>query len=110
MAGPGMDKNVLLVAAYWHDYAKLNEYQCDISGGKIAVTEYRKTTGHVVGSSYALMYYLIRHKMDIPDLDPIVHCMLSHHGRREWGSPVEPATREAWTLHAADMLSSRGCE
>jgi 3'-5' exoribonuclease len=33
--------------------------------------------------------------------------MLAHHGRKEWGSPVEPATNEAWILHAADMMSSR---
>lgn len=37
----------------------------------------------------------------------IGHLILSHHGRREWGSPVRPATPEAWAIHAADMLSSQ---
>jgi 23S rRNA maturation-related 3'-5' exoribonuclease YhaM len=43
----------------------------------------------------------------IPERDAVIHCMLSHHGRREWGSPVEPVTPEAYILHVADMLSSR---
>jgi 3'-5' exoribonuclease len=109
MAGPGVDTNVLLTAACWHDYAKLYEYRFDIVGQKIEVTDYCKTIGHVVGSTYALSDYLLarRDEVWIPGLDPITHCMLAHHGRKEWGSPVEPATEEAWTLHAADMLSSR---
>jgi len=41
-------------------------------------------------------------------LERIEHLLLSHHGRKEWGSPVEPLTAEAFILHAADMMSSRG--
>jgi 3'-5' exoribonuclease len=107
MAGPGVDKNVLLTAAYWHDYAKLYEYQFGIISGKIEVNEYCKTIGHVVGSTY---YFLEGSAKGLLAgfTSAVVHCMLAHHGRREWGSPVEPATREAWILHAADMMSSHG--
>jgi 3'-5' exoribonuclease len=35
------------------------------------------------------------------------HMVLSHHGRREYGSPIEPATPEAFVLHAIDSLDSR---
>jgi 3'-5' exoribonuclease len=37
----------------------------------------------------------------------VIHCILSHHGRKDWGSPVEPATLEALVLHQADMLSAK---
>jgi 3'-5' exoribonuclease len=37
----------------------------------------------------------------------IEHAILAHHGRQEWGSPVEPVTAEAYILHYADMLSVR---
>ena len=33
--------------------------------------------------------------------------MASHHGRREFGSPVEPATPEAFALHHIDNLDSK---
>ena len=35
------------------------------------------------------------------------HLILSHHGELEYGSPVKPATMEAYVLHAADELSAR---
>jgi len=39
--------------------------------------------------------------------DAVLHCILSHHGRREWGSSVAPNSREAWLVHIADMMSAR---
>jgi 23S rRNA maturation-related 3'-5' exoribonuclease YhaM len=42
-----------------------------------------------------------------PDIDEVWHCILSHHGMKEWGSPVAPQTRMAWLLHLADGLSAR---
>lgn len=35
------------------------------------------------------------------------HIVLSHHGKKEWGSPVEPHTLEAELLHHIDMIDSR---
>ena len=37
----------------------------------------------------------------------LTHLLLSHHGRKEWGSPVTPKTPEAEILHLADLLDSR---
>lgn len=39
--------------------------------------------------------------------DDILHAILSHHGLREWGSPVSPNTRLAWMLHLCDGISAR---
>ena len=36
------------------------------------------------------------------------HLVLSHHGAREMGSPVEPMTLEADLLHWADQSSAKG--
>jgi len=35
------------------------------------------------------------------------HLILSHHGRREYGSPVLPATPEALALHHLDNLDAK---
>ena len=32
---------------------------------------------------------------------------MSHHGQKEWGSPVIPYTLEAQILHYADLIDSR---
>jgi 3'-5' exoribonuclease len=111
MAGPEIDREVLCTAVCWHDYDKLKEYELkdDVTlgyKGTIGYTGYIHTIGHVAGSAIAFSF----HAGSIPALlkrEKIIHCILSHHGRKEWGSPVEPATREAWILHASDMLSSR---
>ena len=117
-----VDLSILLTAAYWHDYGKLFEYElretprgaddCTPPSTYIAVTQYAKTFGHVVGSTYNFIITAEHFGMGSDQLGHanIVHCMLSHHGRKEWGSPVEPATNEAWILHSADMLSSRTAE
>lgn len=33
--------------------------------------------------------------------------VLAHHGKMEWGSPVEPKIAEAEVLHHIDMLDAR---
>ena len=40
-------------------------------------------------------------------LEALTHALLAHHGRREWGAPVEPATLEAWLVHLADLVDAR---
>jgi 3'-5' exoribonuclease len=37
----------------------------------------------------------------------ILHCMLAHHGKLEFGSPVEPKTAEAHIVYLADYANSR---
>ena len=114
------DMEVLLTAAYWHDYEKLSEYEekkpaVEAFGGEfvpavVGYTDYTKMIGHPVGSTYAFLKAVVAfNDVELPPAkrDAVVHCMLAHHGRKEWGSPVEPATNEAWLLHAADMMSSR---
>jgi len=115
MCRPEVNVSVLLTAAYWHDHCKLLEYRAN-PDGKVSYTAYAKQIGHVVGSVLAFsglasnpdpsdtsVYYYV----PAPERNAIIHCMLTHHGRKEWGSPVEPTTIEAYILHSVDMLSSR---
>ena len=37
----------------------------------------------------------------------IVHCVLAHHGTREFGSPVVPCTQEAIVVNHIDNLSAK---
>jgi len=44
---------------------------------------------------------------DDMDLKLLMHCIMAHHGQREWASPVEPALPEAQLVHLADLADSR---
>lgn len=100
---------VVAMAAIWHDYAKIAEYRLVPSfGGKAEFyehTSYRKLIRHVAGSFADFTRLAILQGLGPPIVESIGHCILAHHGRKEWGSPVEPQTPEAWILHAADMWS-----
>jgi 3'-5' exoribonuclease len=44
------------------------------------------------------------HNLSSQRLSFLQHLILSHHGKLEWGSPLEPCTLEAVLLHESDML------
>lgn len=39
-------------------------------------------------------------------LSLLKHLILSHHGKKEWGSPITPSVPEAYILHIADNISA----
>ena len=48
----------------------------------------------------------------IPNFPPklkneLVHCILAHHGKMEFGSPKVPAIMEAMALHMADNADAK---
>jgi 3'-5' exoribonuclease len=95
-----------LVAAVFHDYGKILEY--DIVDGKVIKLPFAKEVGHIV---YGWAFWVATAtELGITEetVDSVGHAILAHHGRKEWGSPVEPQTKLAYILHTADMLSARG--
>lgn len=95
---PNLD--VLVPAAILHDVAKWYDY--DEQGKK---TDHGRKIYHVAGSYEYFCRAARRVELDFELTQQISHCILSHHGRKEWGSPSEPQTVEAQILHFADYLS-----
>jgi 3'-5' exoribonuclease len=96
----------LITAVIWHDYMKTCDYSMDAN--LIVKQPYRKLINHLSGSAMEF-HAEARECLPRETLEHIEHLLLSHHGRHEWGSPVEPQTAEAFILHAADMMSAKGC-
>lgn len=98
---------VVAISALFHDIAKTEEYVVG-DGGNISSTDYIKYVGHHYGSAR-----IVENLMDQcpafsqADKVAVLHCILSHHGRKEWGALFEPQTPEATMLHQLDMLSSQ---
>lgn len=103
-----ISEDTLVVAAILHDIAKVYEYELIPGTALWRKSEYRKLHRHVAGGVVWLERWLAARGTSVDSgwLLRIEHAMLAHHGRLEWGSPVEPRTLEAQILHYADMLSA----
>ena len=103
-------RDLVFTACLWHDIAKIYDYDIivDEQGNYEWVeSQFKKMERHLV-RSYADFRSAAKDARLCPeDVDFVAHMMLAHHGRREWGSPVEPQCAEAWAVHAADMMSGR---
>jgi 3'-5' exoribonuclease len=97
-------KDLLVAGALLHDIGKLRELSYEVS------TEY-SIEGNLVGH-IAIGVGMVRDVIaGIPGFPDtlrleIEHLILSHHGSRELGSPVEPMTVEAFLLAKADDLDA----
>jgi 3'-5' exoribonuclease len=100
---PGVDREMATAGALLHDIGKLWGYTDDPL--VIDYTDAGKLEGEI-----PLGYFVVRRKIEeTKGFDPerargLLHIILSHHGRYEYGSPVEPRTREAVLVHAIDNL------
>jgi 3'-5' exoribonuclease len=102
---PGLDKEILLVAALLHDLGKAWE----LSHGLAAdYTDEGRLLGHIQITLEVLEPLLRKER----ELDPglvlhLKHLIVSHHGEYEFGSPRRPKTAEAFVLHLADNLDAK---
>jgi 3'-5' exoribonuclease len=104
-AAYGANPDLLTAGALLHDIGKLQELDYD------RVTSYSRE-GNLVGH-VTLGAIMVRMGMsaipEFPDVlrTQIEHMIVSHHGRKEFGAPVEPMTLEALILSAADDLDAK---
>lgn len=96
-----VNKDVVIASALFHDIMKVKEY--DISG---TVRPYLNDIGHVVGSAMTFTDIANSIGVDNKIIEEVQHCILSHHGKKEWGSPIEPKSPEAMVLFCSDLLSA----
>ncbi len=99
------DRGLVIAGAILHDIGKLQELDYDV------VTRY-SLDGNLVGH-IVLGVVLVRTETEkiggFPDAlrAQIEHLIVSHHGSKEFGSPVEPRTVEGFILAAADDLDAK---
>jgi 3'-5' exoribonuclease len=107
---PRLDQDKLLVGAFLHDAAKVDELVYD---REIAYTDEGQLLGHMV-----LAITMIDDKVREAErlsgepfpkqlLTEIKHMVISHHGEYEFGSSKLPMTLEAVALHHLDNLDAK---
>lgn len=99
-----MDRDLLIAGCLLHDVGKVPEYRL---GTYIEYTDQGRLLGHIVLGDQMLCERLGRIR-GFPQEKALRlrHMVLSHHGERERGSPVTPATLEALALHHCDYLDA----
>jgi 3'-5' exoribonuclease len=101
----GARRDLLVAGAILHDIGKLEELSYALA------TEYT-VEGNLVGHMAIGVGMLRAAASEIPGfprelLLELTHLILSHHGSKELGSPVDPMTVEAFILAASDDLDAK---
>ena len=102
---PELDRDLVVLGVLFHDLGKIEEL------GAMPANDYTpvgRLVGHIV-----LGRDLVRDRIAaLPGFPAelalqLEHVVLSHQGRKEFGSPVEPMTPEAIAVHFVDDLDSK---
>jgi 3'-5' exoribonuclease len=100
-----LDRDLVLLGVLFHDLGKLREL------GAMPVNDYTlegRLVGHVVIGRDLLRERCAAIEGFPEDLQLLLeHLVLSHQGKKEFASPVEPMTPEAVVLHFIDDLDSK---
>lgn len=112
--GGPLDRDLLLCGAALHDCGKVKSYS--LTAGVSQPTDVGQLLDHVFISASMVSNVWDRVVTEEVASDDtaqaartkalLLHLILSHHGRREWGAPVVGRTPEAILLHYCDQLSS----
>ncbi|MCR5691283.1 MAG: HD domain-containing protein [Eubacterium sp.] len=102
---PMLNRDLLITAALFHDMGKIQEIS------DFPVNDYTDD-GQLLGHIYIGAKAMEDAAAKIPGFpaklkNELVHCILSHHGKLEFGSPKVPAIMEAMALHMADNADAK---
>ncbi len=101
---PQVDRDLLVAGAFLHDLGKVRE----LSGDRNAeYTDEGKLVGHLVMAAQWIHDKARRVGMPRELEHHVVHLVLAHHGKLEYGSPKVPMTLEALLTHYLDEIDSR---
>jgi 3'-5' exoribonuclease len=106
---PTINNDLVLCGALLHDIGKLKEYTY---AAAIDVSDEGNFIGHIVIGEQWIgekIQELRKNGEEFPkELEHhLIHLILSHHGKYEWGSPKIPKLLEACILHQADLMDSQ---
>ena len=107
-------RDKVLFGVILHDLGKIFEY--DLTSPSFQKTKLGKLENHIVKCPIliheaAMEWYRIHSATMNFDFElekaHLIHLIVTHHGKLEFGSPVVPATLEALLLHQIDMIDSQ---
>lgn len=102
---PFLNRDLLLTAAIFHDIGKLKELSAFPAND---YTDAGQLLGHImIGTEWVGKAIGTIDGFPATLANELKHCILSHHGELEYGSPKKPALVEALALSFADNLDAK---
>lgn len=102
---PLLNRDLLLTAAMFHDMGKTKELSVFPEND---YTDEGQLIGHIIIGVQMIKERIAALGGFPPKLESeLVHCILSHHGELEYGSPKKPALIEAMALSLADNADAK---
>jgi 3'-5' exoribonuclease len=117
---PALNRDLLLAGILFHDAGKLwenyfpkesfvmpHDYRAELIGHiSMGVELVNRLWQRLKEGSEFATWNLLSPDSDLVRLH-LLHLVAAHHGEKEFGSPVEPKTPEAMTLHFIDNLDAK---
>ena len=99
-----IDRGMLITGAIFHDIGKTVGYSVD---GFLDINDEESLISHI-SLGYGMVLEKINSIKGFPEKSKqeLLHIILSHHGAKEFGSPVEPQTLEAIIVYNTDRLDA----
>jgi len=102
---PDLDRDLVLAGALLHDIGKVPSFKVT---SNITQTHEGNLLGHIILGDQELTARIAEiGGFPVELASKLRHILLSHHGRKDWGSPVEPMIPEALAVHESDDLDAK---
>lgn len=102
---PQINRDLLITGAILHDFGKIFELTYD---NVFDYSDEGKLLGHIVIAASEVEKHIETIKGFPQELRvQLIHLILSHQGKLEFASPIEPKTLEAIVLYHSDELSAK---
>ncbi len=106
---PQVQADLVLAGIFLHDIAKTDELTYSLAFG---YSDSGQLIGHIVEGAILLdqkadMLLDRKIHIDRPIVESLMHIIISHHGKYEFGSPKLPATAEAMMVSYIDDLDAK---
>lgn len=97
---------LLICGALMHDIGKLEELEIEEGTNICSYSTMSILENHIVSGVKTIVKKAASLGLDGRELDELIHLIISHHGKPEFGSPVSPNMLEAKILSMADDMDA----
>ena len=101
-----LNKELLVCGTALHDIGKIMEYKTS-ELGEAEMTDYGVLYGHPFCGSLIVKCMSAQKNYNPEEIKLLIHILLSHHGKGEYGAVVAPAIPEAFIVHQIDNMDAK---